>query len=89
MLRFLMTVSIAILFLTPMQAMAETEKEKCLKKVAQIGEIQASEDTPGIGEKAEKELDEIVEIATHLCQQGNFQYAENLLVIARGMLASE
>jgi hypothetical protein len=90
MLRYVLTASIAIiLFTSPGDAATKSEKDKCFQKVLEIGEIQESEDTPGIGEMAQQEVDELVEIATHLCQQGNFRYAEKLLEIARGMLASE
>lgn len=48
-----------------------------------------SDETPGIGKKAQAQVDELPEIATHLCDQGNFKYAETLISLARGMLASE
>ncbi len=85
----LMLVFAGILVSSSAFAAKPTEKEKCLKNVAEITTIKESDETPRIGEKAEEQLEGLVEIATHLCQTGNFVYAEKLLVMARGMLASE
>ena len=70
-------------------AATPTAKDKCLRSVLDIAAMRDAADTPRIGEKAQKEVDDLVEVATHLCQQGNFQYAEKLLALARGMLVAE
>ena len=91
MTRFLF-VAVAVLAFVAMPAQAAkrmTEKDKCLQSVADVVEMAQSEETPGIGKKAQAQVDELLEIATHLCDQGNFKYAESLVSLARGMLASE
>ena len=66
-----------------------TEQEKCLGAVKVIDEMKADEETPAIGDKAEAEVDALVEIATHLCNEGHFDYSGQLMEIARGMIVSE
>lgn len=66
-----------------------TDKNKCLGAVATVAEMKASDEVPELGEKAEAELDALTTVAAHLCETGEFIYADELLEIARGMLASE
>ena len=79
----------ALLASPALAAKKKTAKELCLQSVLDISEMRETESTSKFSEKTEKEVEDLVEVATHLCQQGNFQYAENLLMIARTMLASE
>ena len=84
-----MVTATALLLTGSSYAAKPTAKDKCLRSVLDIAEMRDSEDTPKIGEKAQQDVDDLVEVAAHLCQQGNFQYAERLLEMARGMLVSE
>lgn len=72
-----------------LHAAMKSEKEKCLASIAVIAEMKADDETPDIGEKASLELEQLIEIANHLCEQGNFKYASDIVAIARGMLVSE
>jgi len=90
MVRGLILVFAAIAFLSaPASAAKMTEKEKCLKDVLDVQEGQAAGDSPGIGAKTQAEVDQLIEIAKHLCEQGNFKYAETLLTRIRTKTASE
>ena len=83
-------VFVASLAIAPAHAaMAKTEKDKCFDLVKDVSELLKSDDSPGSGDKAEAEAAKLIEIATHLCDQGNFVYAGELLQIARTHLASE
>lgn len=66
-----------------------TDNQKCLGAIETIQKMKTDDDTPEIGEKAEAELDAVVEVAKHLCEQESYVYAGKLLEVARGMLASE
>ena len=82
----------AVLFATDgnfVRAAEVTEKQKCLGAIKVIDELKADEETPAIGDKAEAEVAALVEIATHLCHEGNFVYSGQLMEIARGMMVSE
>lgn len=63
------------------------EKDKCLAQVALVEQMK--QDEPEVGEKSEAKIKELMEVATHLCEQGNFVYAGKLTDVARGMLVSE
>ena len=67
----------------------KTEKEKCQDLVKDVVEILSSDEGPRIGDKAEADVRKMIEIATHLCDQGNFVYAGTLMELARGYMASE
>lgn len=49
----------------------------------------ARADEPDIGDKSGKVFDEIVAMAEQRCAEKEFVYADQLLNIARGMVASE
>ena len=72
-------------------AMAQplAERQKCLSNVQDVLDMQSSSEFPNIGEIAQGEVDELVEIATYLCENANYLYANQLLEIVRGMLVSE
>ncbi len=71
------------------QAAEVTKMQKCQGAIKVIAEMKADEDTPEIGEKAESEVDTLVEVATRLCELGDFEFADRLMQIARGMMVSE
>ena len=73
----------------PTIAAKMTEKQICLSGVAIVLETLESEDTPKPGDWAMEQVNQLVEISTHLCEQGNFKYANDLLAFARGLIASE
>ncbi len=86
------TVALALLAVTmaqPAAAARKTEKELCLQKVNDVETMKADPASASPGPKAEAKVADLIEIATHLCEQGNFKYADDLLALARGMLASE
>ncbi len=87
--RLILAMVAAVCLSTPAMAAKMTAKEKCLRNILDVRETQEAEETPKVGEKAQAQVDHLLEIARHLCEQGNFQYAESLLEIARGMVVSE
>jgi hypothetical protein len=44
---------------------------------------------PDVGPKAAAAFDSLLELAAQRCKNGAYQYADDLLVVARGMVASE
>ena len=70
----------------PTFAEAQTEKQKCTQSVEDVRKMRASSDA---GPRANKEADELIEVAQHLCTQGNFVYADKLMEVARGLLTTE
>ena len=90
MFRWGMLIAILALALAqPATAAKMTEKDKCLQAVADIGDMKEDAGTPEATPKEAEAVDSLVEIATHLCTQGNFKYAEELLGIARVIMSSE
>ena len=90
--RILMAVVAAVFLLAdPASAATKrmTEKEKCLQSVTDVRDSIESEETPALIEKRRAEVESLLEISNHLCEQGNFRYAEELLELARGMVVSE
>ena len=51
-----------VLLARPTQAANTTQKDKRLQNVLVAAKIQESPNTPGIGEKAQQEVDELVEM---------------------------
>jgi uncharacterized protein YdeI (BOF family) len=64
----------------------KSPKDACVQGVADVKGAYANKD---IGEKASVEVAKLIEISEHLCNQGNFAYAKDLLALARSMLATE
>jgi hypothetical protein len=64
----------------------KSPKDACMQNLQDVKDAYANKD---IGEKASVEVAKLIEISEHLCQQGNFAYAKDLLALARGMLATE
>ena len=90
MYRFFAVLLLAVLF-SPESAVAQgmTEKQKCLRGVLDVRETMASAETPEPGAKIRAEVENLLEVSTHLCEQGNFVYAGKLLELARGLVVSE
>ena len=73
MLRTLLAATgLALLVSGPAFAAKMTEKQKCLSGVAIVLETLESEDTPRPGDRAMEQVNQLIEISTHLCEQGNF-----------------
>ncbi len=64
----------------------KSPKDACLRGVEDAKEAYAAKD---VGEKAAVEAEKLIEISAHLCEQGNFAYADDLLELVRSMLATE
>ncbi len=64
-----------------------TDASACKQALVDIKEQRLNE--PEIGDKAAKMFDEIVALAEQRCAKKEFKYANDLLTIARGMVASE
>jgi len=64
-----------------------TSLKACESAISDTREARAG--NPDLGPKSEKVFDELVELAGRRCQAGEYQFADDLLVIARGMVASE
>ncbi len=86
--RMLSGFAVVLFVATPVLAAKMTAKEECLQGVADVRDMLEKGD-PRLGPKTEAQMTELVEIATHLCEQGNFRYAESLLRIARTTMSSE
>ena len=44
---------------------------------------------PDLGPKSAEVFDSLLEFAAQRCKDGEYQYADDLLIVARGMVASE
>ncbi|NQW01127.1 MAG: hypothetical protein HQ483_15585 [Rhodospirillales bacterium] len=67
---------------------ADIENAKqCAEVVADT--VQAVEENPSLGDKSEKILLEVMNLAQQRCDEKNFSAAQELLELARGMVASE
>tara|TARA_E500000318_G_scaffold74500_1_gene69132 strand:+ start:317 stop:634 length:318 start_codon:yes stop_codon:yes gene_type:complete len=44
---------------------------------------------PDLGPKSAAVFDSLLELAAQRCKDGEYQYADDLLIVARGMVASE
>lgn len=86
--RIILTVATVSLMAVAASAAEKTSKDKCTEEVADVRQMQQSGD-PRPGAKAEKQISELVEVAEHLCEQGNFQYADSVLRVLRTMMSSE
>jgi len=64
-----------------------TDASACKQALVDIKEQRLVE--PEIGDKAAKMFDEIVALAAQRCANKEYKYANDLLTIARGMVASE
>ena len=82
----ILTLAAAALTAAPAAAQVVKDKPSCAQAVTDAREGLA---TASIGARPQKEAEDMVRIADHLCTQANFVYAERLLEIVRGMTASE
>ena len=82
----LIAVGLFALVAAPAAAQSISSKKECARALADAREARASSDA---GPKANKEADDLLEVADHLCSQGNFVYAANVLAAVRGILATE
>ena len=64
----------------------KSPKDACLRGVEDLSAAFAERD---IGEKASIQVEKLIQISAHLCEQGNFVYAKELQEMARSMLATE
>lgn len=63
-----------------------TDKKSCARAVA---DAQEALNEASLVVKTQKQVDNLIQISTHLCTQANFVFADRLLGIARGMSAEE
>lgn len=82
----------AMLFAHPQFAAAQNgpqiaDASACAQSVANTKEARAQ--NPDIGEKSAKVFDELVALAEKRCEEKEFKKADELLQVARGMVASE
>ena len=64
----------------------KTPMEDCLQSVEDLKAAYAEKD---VGEKVAAEVEKLIEISSHLCNQANFVYAKELAQLGRTMLATE
>ena len=76
----------AALAASPAGAQVVKDKPSCEQAVKDAEEGLR---TASVGARSQSEAEDMIRIATHLCTQANFVYAERLLEIVRGMTASE
>lgn len=62
------------------------DKPSCARAVTDARDAAAASQ---VSEKVQADVAELIRVSDHLCTQGNFVYAENMLQIARGMVAEE
>lgn len=87
MLRTLMLVAaLTAMVGAPAYAQTITNKKECARTLADAREARANSDS---GAKANEEADKLLEVAEHLCEQGNFVYAQEVMEVIRGILATE
>lgn len=82
----------AMLFAYPAASFAANgpqiaDASQCSQSVKDTKEARAS--NPDIGDKAAKVFDELIALAEKRCEQKEFKFADELLQVARGMVASE
>jgi hypothetical protein len=81
-----LTMLLALPATTFAQEKYKSPKDACMQGVQDVKGAYAS---TTLGPKAAVEVQKLIEISEHLCQQGNFVYAKDLLQLARTMLATE
>lgn len=84
--KMLLVFGLVAFVMGPVYAQTIDTKAKCAQALTEAKEVRAKSDS---GPKANKEADELLEVAEHLCSQGNFVYASNVLTVIRGILATE
>ena len=72
---------------SPVSALIITTPAHCKQALEDAKMARTNE--PDIGEKSGKVFDEIIALAEQRCAEKEFVYADQLLNIARGMVASE
>lgn len=72
--------------LTPVSAQGIVTKADCVSALTDARNARAESDS---GPKANKQADDLLEVAEHLCNQGNFVYAGKVLAVVRSILATE
>ena len=65
------------------------DKAQCLNELKIVEDMRADASIPTLGEKYTKTLEELLGLAKQRCDSGQFKNAEELIALARGMLASE
>lgn len=73
-------------FVMPAAAQGISDKDSCTQGVSDAQNMRKASDA---GAKANAEADNLIEVAEHLCQQGNFVYAEKVLGAVRALLSTE
>ncbi|WP_323795239.1 hypothetical protein [Nisaea sp.] len=64
-----------------------TTLKACEAAITDTQEARAG--NPDLGPKSAAAFDDLLELAAQRCKDGAYQYADDLLIIARGMVASE
>lgn len=64
----------------------KSPRDECFRTLKDLEDAYADKD---VGEKAAAEVVKLIEISDHLCNQGNFAYAHDIMRLARSMLVSE
>tara|TARA_R110002012_G_scaffold187275_1_gene354234 strand:+ start:624 stop:896 length:273 start_codon:yes stop_codon:yes gene_type:complete len=64
-----------------------TSLKACEAAIKDTQEARAG--NPALGPKAGQAFESLLELAGQRCKDGEYQYADDLLVIARGMVATE
>ena len=82
----ILALAAAAVAVAPAGAQVVKDKPSCEQAVKDAEEGLA---TASVGARSQQEAADMIRIATHLCTQANFVYAERLLEIVRGMTASE
>ena len=76
----------AVVLSNPAVAQTIADKDSCALGIADVEKMRASSDA---GAKANQQADDLIEVATHLCGQANFVYAEKVLGAIRALLSTE
>lgn len=83
----------AMLFAYPITSFAAdngpqiADAAQCSQSVKDTKEARAS--NPDLGDKSAKVFDDLMALAEKRCEQKQFKFADELLQVARGMVASE
>ncbi len=70
-------------------AQPATDKDQCRAMVDEIVRMQQAGDYSAVGPLAQVEIDRLIEVAQHLCDSGNFVYADTIMQTIRGILSTE
>lgn len=81
--------AIAAVFAVSANAQPARDKEQCRASVEEVVQAQQSGEYAAVGPRAQAEVDRLIEVARHLCDSGNFVYADTIMQTVRGMLSTE